>query len=369
MALMASLYREVPGGLKPIAECLMEHLQNEGKQVGSLVRSKDQRKCKLDETIVASWVQMHDKYLSLLGECFLDHTVFHKALKNAFEGFINEQLPNKLSSSELISDFIDRSIRKGSDRKAPPSGAVPRTPRGEQALVDRLERVLGVLGYVHDKDVFSEFYRKQLAKRLLLGRSASAETEKALVVLLHRKCGAPMISKLAGMLKDQTLSKEVQQSFIAHMSEKNIKLNFTAEIQVLTAGFWPSYKEEKINVPEEIAHAISSFENYYCKERTMNRNLRWIHALGSMTLSGNFKTKKIDLVVNSYQGAVLLLFNTFPTLTMANICESLGMSLDQLHKHIMPLASGKYKVLRKVPDTTESKPSDCYTVNSRNISQ
>ena len=42
---------------------------------------------------------------------------------------------------------------------------------------------------IHGKDVFEAFYKKDLAKRLLLGKSASTDAEKAMVGRLKAECG------------------------------------------------------------------------------------------------------------------------------------------------------------------------------------
>ncbi len=63
------------------------------------------------------------------------------------------------------------------------------------------------------KDVFEAFYKKDLAKRLLLGRSASADAEKAMIGKLKAECGAQFTSKLEGMFKDTDLSRDIMASF------------------------------------------------------------------------------------------------------------------------------------------------------------
>ena len=78
--------------------------------------------------------------------------------------------------------------------------------------------------------MFAEFYRKQLAKRLLLNRSASDDDERSLITKLKARCrswlnsyaiiyqilagqyrcGAQFTSKLEGMLTDMNVSKDNQ---------------------------------------------------------------------------------------------------------------------------------------------------------------
>lgn len=63
------------------------------------------------------------------------------------------------------------------------------------------------------KDVFEAFYKKDLAKRLLVGKSASVDAEKSMLSKLKQECGAAFTSKLEGMFKDMELSKDVLLHF------------------------------------------------------------------------------------------------------------------------------------------------------------
>ena len=49
-----------------------------------------------------------------------------------------------------------------------------------------------------DKDLFSEFYRKKLARRLLHATSASEDHEKGVLTRLKQQCGAQFTSKVWG---------------------------------------------------------------------------------------------------------------------------------------------------------------------------
>ena len=68
-------------------------------------------------------------------------------------------------------------------------------------------------GCAQGKDVFEAFYKRDLAKRLLLGKSASADAEKTMIGKLKAECGAQFTNKLEGMFKDVDLSREILGSF------------------------------------------------------------------------------------------------------------------------------------------------------------
>jgi cullin 1 len=50
--------------------------------------------------------------------------------------------------------------------------------------------------YLHDKDLFAEIYRNQLAKRLLNQRSSSDDWEKLMIGKLKHRCGAQFTGKV-----------------------------------------------------------------------------------------------------------------------------------------------------------------------------
>ena len=67
--------------------------------------------------------------------------------------------------------------------------------------------------YVQGKDVFEAFYKKDLAKRLLLGKSASSDAEKIMIAKMKTECGSGFTSKLEGMFKDMDVSKDFMIPF------------------------------------------------------------------------------------------------------------------------------------------------------------
>lgn len=91
---------------------------------------------------------------------------FEYAMQDAFaSGFKKRR--NK--PAELIARHIDKMMRKGQGSS------------GEEAFNQELDALLALYRFTADKDVFRAFYHRALAKRLLLGRSASDDAEKAML--------------------------------------------------------------------------------------------------------------------------------------------------------------------------------------------
>lgn len=66
----------------------------------------------------------------------------------------------------------------------------------DEAIEDTLEKVVKLLAYISDKDLFAEFYRKKLARRLLQDRSSNDEHERSILSRLKQQCGAQFTSKV-----------------------------------------------------------------------------------------------------------------------------------------------------------------------------
>ena len=91
---------------------------------------------------------------------------FQYALQDAFtSGFKNRH--NK--PAEMIAHHIDKLMRKGQGSAS------------DESFNEQLDADLALYRFTADKDVFRAFYHRALAKRLLLGRSASDDAEKAML--------------------------------------------------------------------------------------------------------------------------------------------------------------------------------------------
>ena len=153
-------------------------------------------------------IALHDKYMTYVEDCFSADSLFHRALKEAFEVFCNKGVAGS-SSAELLATFCDRLLKKGGSEKL-----------SDEAIEETLEKVVRLLAYVSDKDLFAEFYRKRLSKRLLFDQSANDDHERSILTKLKQQCGAQFTSKMEGMVTDLQLARDTQQAFEQWMDAK-----------------------------------------------------------------------------------------------------------------------------------------------------
>ncbi|KAG6432151.1 hypothetical protein SASPL_103725 [Salvia splendens] len=310
---MYRLFSKIPRGLEPVAQIFKQHVTAEGtalvKHAEDAASTKKAEKRDViglqEQVFVRKVIELHDKFMAYVNDCFLNHTLFHKALKEAFEVFCNKGVAGS-SSAELLATFCDNILKKGGSEKL-----------SDEAIEETLEKVVKLLAYISDKDLFAEFYRKKLARRLLFDKSANDEHERSILTKLKQQCGGQFTSKMEGMVTDLTLARENQASFEEYLSNTpNANPGIDLTVTVLTTGFWPSYKSFDLNLPAEMA-------------------------------------------------AALLLFNASDRLSYQEIMTQLNLSDDDVIRLLHSLSCARYKILTKEPNTKTISPSDIFEFNSK----
>ncbi|KAF9604482.1 hypothetical protein IFM89_006804 [Coptis chinensis] len=361
---MFRLYSKIDKGLELISAIFKEHVSSVGlaliKEAADGTRDKkveNRGNAGLQEKVfVNKVIELHDKYLNHCNNCFMGNSLFHKALKEGFEAFLNKEIAGA-SIAELLSTFCDSFLQKGSEVEK----------LGEDVIEETIEKVVRLVAYIHEKDLFAEFSRKKLARRLLSDRSANIEHEKRLLSKLKQQFGTYFTSKMEGMVTDLTLARDLQLEFKNYIRDNpNETGGVDFSVTVLTTGFWPTYKSVDFNFPGEFFVCIDAFKTFYnCK--TNQRKLNWIFSQGSCHLAGNFKKKKIELNLSTYQAATLLLFNTEERITFKEISNELKLPIEEMKRVLHSLSCGKYKILLKEPENNRIISADDVFVFNENF--
>ncbi|XP_022760538.1 cullin-1-like isoform X6 [Durio zibethinus] len=362
---MFRLFSKIPRGLDPVSSIFKQHVTAEGtalvKQAEDAASNKKADKKDVvgmqEQVFVRKVIELHDKYLAYVNDCFQNHTLFHKALKEAFEVFCNKGVAGS-SSAELLATFCDNILKKGGSEKL-----------SDEAIEETLEKVVKLLAYISDKDLFAEFYRiivgrKKLARRLLFDKSANDDHERSILTKLKQQCGGQFTSKMEGMVTDLTLARENQTHFEEYLSNSpyaNPGIDLT--VTVLTTGFWPSYKSFDLNLPAEMIKCVEVFRDFY-QTKTKHRKLTWIYSLGTCNLIGKFEPKTMELIVTTYQASALLLFNSSDRLSYSEIMTQLNLTDDDVVRLLHSLSCAKYKILNKEPSTKTISSTDHFEFNS-----
>ncbi len=313
------------------------------KSAGSAIIDDETR----EGDMVLRLLDLKTKLDRIWQKAFRKNDRFGYLLREAFATFINERRGRGSSGKakqakpgEMIAKYLDYLLRGGV--KAIPSrqstdGAASkiiddddddpdaRKMDEEAELIQQLDRVLELFRFIEGKDVFEAFYKKDLARRLLMARSASADAERIMLTKLkngewyvvqrkrstltmHAECGAAFTHNLEQMFKDIDLSREELVSYKQQHEERGQSKQLDLSVNVLSSAAWPNYSEVPVTVPKAIMNHIMDYDRYY-KSKHSGRKLKWKHQIAHCVVKAYFRGGVKELVVSSFQAIVMLLFN------------------------------------------------------------
>ncbi|KAI9351369.1 cullin [Obelidium mucronatum] len=299
-----------------------------------------------DPTMVPDLLAFRKKMDNLSMSSFCGNKEFVQAIRESFEKFINKR-HNK--PAELIAKHIDALMRSGKGSS-------------EDETEEVLDQCLALFRFIHGKDVFEAFYKKDLAKRLLLGKSSSVDSEKSMLTKLKVECGAGFTSKLESMFKDIETSKDIVSSFRQSKRLRDQIGSIDVYVNFLTAGMWPTYPMAPLTIPAELERCQNIFKEFYMSKHS-GRRLTWQNQLGHCVLKATFKKATKELSVSLFQAVILLLFNESSTLTYKEIAQLTNMEAKELDRTLQSLACGKTRVINKIPKGRDVLPTDSFEFN------
>ncbi|XP_073899041.1 cullin-4A isoform X2 [Castor canadensis] len=300
---MYQLFSRVKGG----QHALLQHWSEYIKTFGTTIVINPEK----DKDMVQDLLDFKDKVDHVVEVCFQRNERFINLMKESFETFINKR-PNK--PAELIAKHVDSKLRAGNKEAT------------DEELERILDKIMILFRFIHGKDVFEAFYKKDLAKRLLVGKSASVDAEKSMLSKLKHECGAAFTSKLEGMFKDMELSKDIMVHF------------------------------------KQMVRLQEVFKTFYLGKHS-GRKLQWQTTLGHAVLKAEFKEGKKEFQVSLFQTLVLLMFNEGDGFSFEEIKMATGIEDSELRRTLQSLACGKARVLIKSPKGKEVEDGDKFIFN------
>uniref|UniRef100_A0A3Q0SWJ6 Cullin-4A n=1 Tax=Amphilophus citrinellus TaxID=61819 RepID=A0A3Q0SWJ6_AMPCI len=339
LALLYQLFSKVKGGLPTLLQFWRDYIKSFG---GEIVCTPEK-----DKDMVQDLLDFKDKMDNVAQSCFARNESFINAMKEAFETFINKR-PNKPYKTV----FVHLNKLRAGNKEAT-----------EEELERILDKIMIIFRFIHGKDVFEAFYKKDLAKRLLVGKSASVDAEKSMLSKLKHECGAAFTSKLEGMFKDMELSKDIMIQFKQYMQNQSEPSNIELTVNILTMGYWPSYTPMEVHLPPEMVKLQEVFKLFYLGKHS-GRKLQWQPTLGHAVLKAEFKEGKKELQVSLFQTLVLLMFNEGEEFSMEEIRAATGIEEGELRRTLQSLACGKARVLNKNPRGKDVEDGDRFNFNN-----
>ena len=365
-------------GLSKITSQLKSPFEKYIKKIGGSI-IKDQEK--VDEMVVRLLVFKRSLDV-IIRDAFARDEKFGYCLREAFGNFMNDRKnisaygTNNSKVGEMIAKYMDLLLRGGvkavprelvsddKDRATAEKEGQASTGDEDAELDRQLEQGLELFRFIEGKDVFEAFYKKDLARRLLMARSASQDAERSMLAKLKVECGTSFTHNLEQMFKDQDISRDEMITYKQHLSNTS-KTTMDLQVSVLSAAAWPTYPDIAVKLPVEVARHLEKYDRHY-KHKHQGRKLTWKHSLAHSVVKAQFNKGTKELLVSSFQAIVLVLFNDTADnapISYTTIREATNLPDAELIRTMQSLACAKFRVLTKHPKGREVNHTDTFTVN------
>eukprot|EP00823_Brevimastigomonas_motovehiculus_P008277 TRINITY_DN7560_c0_g1_i1.p1 TRINITY_DN7560_c0_g1~~TRINITY_DN7560_c0_g1_i1.p1 ORF type:complete len:748 (-),score=168.05 TRINITY_DN7560_c0_g1_i1:227-2470(-) len=346
---MYRLYSKYVEDLEPIATLVHTHILRAGSEI--VDKAKGTSGEGEDHDLVKNLIDLHAQYADVVKVCFQNNQLFQKALKKAFEDFINKDE----RVSKMLALFVHELLRTGSKMSTSNIEAI-------------LDNVVFIYGYIQDKDVFERDYQNFLANRLIMHLCQSEHLEKNMIAKLKTECGYQWTNKLEGMFKDIQLSKDLMTTFKeVYDTEKSADMQLN--VTVCTTGYWPAHAAIQASLPSELVDSCEKFKLFYLNKHTGHK-IEWRLDQGSADVLVQFSPKvKRTLIVSTYQMMILLAFNQSKTCTYQQILTITGIPQNDIDNHLLSLAHPKVAVLEKRPNDNTLAADHKFRVNPKYMSK
>ncbi|CAH0555210.1 unnamed protein product [Brassicogethes aeneus] len=335
--LMYNLLKKVACGVKYLSQYFLNYILKEGTVI---VYNPEN-----DKTMIESLLVFKEKLDHIVEVCFKSNDDFFEVIRNAFVKFVNIR---KNKPAQLLAKFLDKKMRS--------------KDLTEADLKVLFDKIMVIFRFIQGKDIFEAFYKRDLAKRLLLSKSTSQDAEDSMIAKLKNECGDNFTSKIEGMFNDISISQSINEAFKQHLKSTRLETSVDLCINILTNSFWPNYPNYEVNLPDELVNYQLAFQKFYAYNHS-GRKLIWQPNLGHCIVKGNFEAGNKELQVSLFQTLVLLLFDKTAKLSYLEIRELTNLEDTELKKTILSLACGKARVLLKSPKGIDLKDEDLFIVN------
>uniref|UniRef100_A0A3Q2DNY0 Anaphase promoting complex subunit 2 n=1 Tax=Cyprinodon variegatus TaxID=28743 RepID=A0A3Q2DNY0_CYPVA len=264
-------------------------------------------------------------------------------------------LASELSRGDPVTLEMQDSDDEGNDPEdwtPDPTDAVPDKLGSSRRSSDIISLLVSIYG---SKDIFIDEYRAVLADRLLHQLNYNTAREIRNVELLKLRFGESHMHYCEVMLKDMADSRRIN----SHIREEESKLSqeeqppLALSAIILSSEFWPTLKEEKLELPAVICQAMEAYTHRYEKLKAM-RTLSWKPHLGSVTLDLELEDRTLtNLTVSPIHAAIILHFQEKSSWTLEELSSKLGapkelvhrkLALWQQHGVLREEAAGRYAV-------------------------
>jgi len=186
------------------------------------------------------------------------------------------------------------------------------------------------------KELFVEEYRSLLSNRLLAHCSYETEKEIRHLELLKLRFGEMSLHQCEVMLRDIGDSRRINS--VLHTGEGGCpelrSQPFPVNALILSAQFWPKFKNETLELPQEIGDALEVYTKAF-QTLKGNRTLVWKPHLGFANIDVEIGDKKLNFTVTPIYAAIIFKFQESPEWTAQQLASCLKVPVSTLRRKMI----------------------------------
>ncbi|XP_041369273.1 anaphase-promoting complex subunit 2-like isoform X2 [Gigantopelta aegis] len=211
-----------------------------------------------------------------------------------------------------------------------PVDADPSSTSKSRRASDIISMLVNIYG---SKELFVNEYRTLLADRILTHFNYDIERELRYLELLKLRFGETQLHYSEVMLKDVADSKRINSRIAEENEQLGVKENIDVNAMILSAQFWPAFREEKITLPEEMQHSLECFTKRF-EALKGNRTLNWKPHLGLVNIDIELKDQVFSFSVSPVHAAIIMQFQNQDKWTVDELSTVLEMPASALRRKI-----------------------------------
>ncbi|KAH8296476.1 hypothetical protein KR054_006674 [Drosophila jambulina] len=198
----------------------------------------------------------------------------------------------------------------------------------EEEPKDELKRIVEVVEFIFNKDVFLNRYRSSLQNRQINETSTSDDLEVTMVSLLAKRFGRDATTNLSKQLKEMQKSDIIKDQFNAYLIGRDIKLEFDFRLKCFNAS--DITQNISLIYPSELQGIIGNFKAFFL-DKYKGRKLEFNIQKSSAEIVVNIdRSSPYFVKVSVLQMALLLQYNQNDKYTVEELAVRLGTEIDTI---------------------------------------
>ncbi|KAL4219155.1 Anaphase-promoting complex subunit 2 [Mactra antiquata] len=253
-------------------------------------------------------------------------------VSNLIDDASNELLEELVKSQPLIDETTHNEEEDGDWKKwmPDPVDADPATASKSRRASDIISMLVNIYG---SKELFVNEYRTLLADRILTNFNYEIEKEIRYLELLKLRFGESQMHFCEVMLKDVADSKRINTRISEERIQKGEERTVDVNAMILSAQFWPTFREEKITLPEHMQKLLEEYTKRYETQKG-NRTLDWKSHLGLVNIDVELKDRILNFNVTPVHAAIIMQFQEQERWTVEELSTVLQVPATALRRKI-----------------------------------